>query len=305
MSRGHAENHGVKVRLTALALGVAVLVAIGFASGMHVAMLAACVVAGVAGSYGAWRFLQAHRVTGSRVALVAAGVSLGWPVAALVTIAGNPGGPIEAGAATSAGAMALAGFGVSRSSHWLRLRIGLWLPHAVAAWQRGEVAPLEHLVEASAGEAASAHASRTAALAYTLAEPLSLSPREVNDLVLAALVHPLGAVLTGGEVACPPTHDAALHAAAMLDHLPAARGAADVLRHVGERWDGRGATGLSGEQLVLGGRIFAAIEAFDKASEAGLEAAIREMRDGAGNAFDPVITSELIHLFRTRPAFAA
>ena len=104
---------------------------------------------------------------------------------------------------------------------------------------------------------------------------------------------------------CPPSHDAALRAAELLDHMAITRGAAEVLRHFGERWDGRGPFGLSGEQLVLGGRIFAAIEAFDTASEAGLDAAIREMRDGAGKAFDPVVTSELIHLFRTRPAIAA
>lgn len=279
--------------------------AIAYANGFHGALIGACLLAGLAATYGAWRFFHAFRLTGSRVAIVAAAISLGWPPFAFLTIAGSPGGPVEAGAAGSAGAIAVAGFGISRSRHWRRMRIGLWLPHAVEAWQRGEVAQLEQLVEQAAGEAASAHASRTAALAYTLAEPLSLAPDEVSDLVLAALVHPLGGVLNGAEVHCPPSHDAALRAAELLDHMAITRGAAEVLRHFGERWDGRGPFGLSGEQLVLGGRIFAAIEAFDTASEAGLDAAIREMRDGAGKAFDPVVTSELIHLFRTRPAIAA
>lgn len=295
----------MKVRFAALGAALGLLVGLWFASGTHGALFGACLAAGFAACIGAWRFYHAFQLTGSRVALAAACISLGWPAAALATIAVNPGGPIEAGAASSAGALAVAGFGLSRSQHWLRLRIGLWLPAAIGAWRGGEVAPLEHLVEAVAGEAASAHASRTAALAYTLAEPLTLSADEVNDLVLAALVHPLGAVLAGREASCPPSHEAALRAADMLEQVAIARGAAEVLRHFGERWDGRGPGGLSGEQLVLGGRIFAAIEAFDTASEAGLEAALREMRDGAGNAFDPVVTSELIHLFRTRPALAA
>jgi len=305
MSPVDAENHSVKVRAIALAAALGVFTGIGIAAGVHGALLAGCVVAGIAATYGAWRFGHAYRLTGSRVALAAAVVSLAWPAVALVTIAGNPGGPIEAGAASSAGAMALAGFGLSRSNHWRRMRVGLWLPQAVDAWKNGDVSSLEQLVEVAAGEAASAHASRTAALAYTLAEPLSLTHAEVNDLVLAVLVHPLGAVLAGAEATCPPSHEAAMRAARMLEQVAAARGAGDVLRHFGERWDGRGPEGLAGEQLVLGGRIFAAIEAFDKASEAGLEAAIHEMRAGSGSAFDPVITTELIHLFRAKPALAA
>ncbi len=275
------------------------------AAGLHAAAIGGCVLAAVVALYGAWRFGEAYRLTGSKMALWAAVISLAWPAVAVVTVASGTSGAIEAGAASSAGAVAIAGFGLSRMNHWRRLRLGLWLPQAISAWQRGDVAPFEQILEATLGESAMAHASRTAALAHTLAEPLSLSPGEVSDIVLAALVHPLGAGLQGRNKYSPEGPGSARRAAEMLDRIPAASGAAAVLRHFDERWDGGGPGGLSGEQVMLGGRILAAIDAFDRASEAGLEPALAEVRKGSGGAFDPVVAAELVHLFRPKPTVTA
>lgn len=275
------------------------------AGGFHLAAITGCVVAAVVAGYGAWRFWLAYRLTGSRLALGAAAVSLAWPLAAVGTVAAGADGALQAGALSSAVGVAGAGFGLSRTRHWVRLRLGLWLPHAIAAWRRGEVAPLEQMLEATIGESAAAHAARTAALAHTLAEPLILGDNEVRDLVLAALIHPLGAALSGIEVTCPPARGSAARATRMLERIPEAVGAANVLRDFEERWDGAGPRGVSGENLLIGSRILTVIEAFDRASEAGLDAALAEVRQGSGGAFDPVVAGELVYLFRARTPLAA
>lgn len=275
------------------------------AGGFQIAAFAGCLVAAIAAGYGAWRFWLAYRLTGSRLALGAGAVSLVWPLAAVGTVAAGADGLVQAGALSSAGAVAGAGFGLSRSQHRVRLRLGLWLPHAIAAWRRGEVAPLEQMLEATIGESAAAHAARTAALAHTLAEPLILGEDEVKDLVLAALIHPLGATLAGEKVTCPPARGSAERATRMLERIPVAAGAADVLRDFEERWDGAGPRGVAGENLLIGSRILAVIEAFDRASEAGLDAALAEVRAGSGGPFDPVVAGELVYLFRARTPIAA
>jgi response regulator RpfG family c-di-GMP phosphodiesterase len=185
------------------------------------------------------------------------------------------------------------------------VRLGVGLSNGVAAWGRGDLGPLEHILESTVGEKSAAHAARTAALAHTLAEPLTLSPQDVSDIVLAALVHPLGAAGKSVDTTCPADQGSASRALRLVASIPSAAGASDVLRHFDERWDGTGPLGLSGEQILLGARLLAAIEAFDRTSVAGLEPAIAEIRSGSGSAFDPVVAAEIIHLFRTNPALAA
>ena len=268
--------------------------------------LSALLALSAAAAYGAWRFWQAHTLTSSRLALAAALVSLLAPLSALALVPLNEGaGPVQAGL-PAVGAVAAAGFALSRSRRFAPMTLGLWLPTAIDQWRHGEPAPLVTLLEAVLGEAGAAHASRTAAVANTLAEPLSVPPAEVDDLILGALLHAIGGPLgSPPAAACPPGASARAAGATVVRRIRGCRAAGATIAAAGERWDGSGPLGLSGEALPLAARIVAVADAFDLASECGLDAACKALRDGSGSLFDPVVVAELLHLHRDRPTTCA
>jgi hypothetical protein len=256
--------------------------------------------------YGAWRFWRAHALTGCRLSLIAAGVSLLAPLSVLSLVPlGGGSAHVEAGL-PAVGAVAAAGFALSRSRRFAPMTVGLWLPSAIAQWRRQESEPLASLLEAVLGQAAAAHASRTAALAAALAEPLSIPPAEADDLVLAALLHAIGTPQAPAAASrCPPGAASRALAANVLRRIPHCQPVATTVAAAGERWDGTGPLGVGGESLSPAARIIAVADAFDCASEGGLAAARAAIREGSGTAFDPVVVSELLHLYRDQPAATA
>ena len=253
--------------------------------------------------YGAWRFWRAFALTGCRLSLIAAAVSLLAPLSALSLVPlGGGSSHVQAGL-PAVGAVAAAGFALSRARRLAPMTLGLWLPSAIAQWRRGESAPLSSLLETVLGPSAAAHASRTAALAESLAEPLSVPAGEADDVVLAGLLHAIGIPLApAGLGNCPPDASARAIAATFLRRVPRCRNVAVTVAAAGERWDGSGPLGLGGESLPLAARIIAVADAFDRASEDGLATARAAIRDGSGTAYDPVVVSELLHLYREWPA---
>ncbi len=265
--------------------------------------IAVLLVLSVAAAYGAWRFWQAYAITGSRFALAAAAISLLAPISAVVLLPlqGGP-GQVRAGL-PAVGAVAAAGFALSRTHRFAPMTLGLWLPAALGQWRRGETTPLVTLIEAVLGEAGAAHASRTAAVANSLVEPLSVPPAEVDDLVLGALLHAIGGPLaTPPTATCPAGVSARAAGATVVRRIRGCRSVGATIAAAGERWDGSGPLGLSGEALPLAARIVAVAEAFDRASEEGLDAARRTIREGSGSWFDPVVVGELLYLYRDQPA---
>jgi hypothetical protein len=265
---------------------------------LTVGPLAALVVLSAAAAYGAWRFWCAHALTGCRLALVASGVSLFAPVSALGILSFNQTRTHAEASLPAVGAVAAAGFALSRTRRLAPMKHG--------QWRHGQPEPLATLLETVLGAPAAAHASRTAALAESLAEPLSVSPADADDVVLAALLHALGTPLGPPVVeSCPPDAAARAVAANILRRIPRCHGVAAAIAAAGERWDGGGPLGLSGEDPPIAARVIAVADAFDRASEAGLAAARREIREGSGTRYDPVVVSELLHIFRERPAAGA
>ena len=173
---------------------------------------------------------------------------------------------------------------------------------ALPEWRAGRRGALEGMVAEFAGPAATAHALRCSALADLLAEQLALRADEAADLVLAGALHVLPAAFPENEDARQERcafSAAAIGAAAAILERTAPPGAAQTALEVRERWDGAGTPGrLAGEQCSLGGRILAAICAVDHASGESLEQGLETLRQGSGTAFDPVVVSEVIHLFR-------
>ena len=267
-----------------------------------VALLAAAFAAG----YGAWRFWRAYRLTGCRLSLMAAAISCLAPLSAFAIVSFERGASGIQAALPATGLVAAAGFGLSRTRWLAPMTLGLWLPPALNHWREGEGGPLASLLAAVLGGPAAAHASRTAALVESLAEPLSVPPEDTDDLVIAALLHGIGGALPASLAAgCPQSAAARAGAVNLLRRVPHCRQVAAIVAAAGERWDGSGPLGLSGESLPLASRIIAVAEAFDRAAEDGLATACAAIRGGSATAYDPVVVSELLHVYRDRSGPAA
>ncbi len=157
------------------------------------------------------------------------------------------------------------------------------------------------------------HARNVAALSVLVARRLGLDGSDVQDIELAALVHDIGRIAIGVEAhssrrrAVPCTgSDEECHpvvGAAILDSTSFSR-LAPVVRAHHERWDGTGhPDGLRGAEIPLATRIVSACDALERltAGSAGRRplsraAALHELDQRMGTAFDPVVTEALIEV---------
>jgi HD-GYP domain-containing protein (c-di-GMP phosphodiesterase class II) len=84
-------------------------------------------------------------------------------------------------------------------------------------------------------------------------------------------------------------------------------GAMEIVRSHHERWDGSGyPDGLAAEQIPLTARIFALADSFDAMTSdrpyrraMPVEAALDEIRRGAGTQFDPQVAAEFLSMATT------
>ncbi|MBK9344669.1 MAG: hypothetical protein IPN07_16905 [Dehalococcoidia bacterium] len=231
----------------------------------------------------------------------------GLVAAAAIALGGAGGGPFPRVAMFAGGgsaAVAIAGAAAWHAVGPKRAAGGspVTFARALPDWREGRRAALEGLVAEFVGRAATEHAVRCAALAAMVAEQLGFRPEETADATLAAVLHVLPAAFPehedGEGAGCDFSGGAIATARALLERsAPAdvAQGAAEVR----ERWDGKGRpASLSREAISALGRVTATVCAFDHASAAGLAAGLDAIRAGSGEAFDPVVAAELIHLFR-------
>lgn len=190
---------------------------------------------------------------------------------------------------------------VGAAAMWLATRQPLLDPRATEfeaalyGWNSGDSRALEAVLASLAGSPAAAHALRTAALCAELGVQLALEAEDCEQLSLAAALHVLRPSGPDCEASCPGNPDPEV--VEIIAGL--APEAWRIAGEVHERWDGAGyPLGLAGEAISLPGRTLGAACGFDRASAGGREEAIAAIRAGSGATFDPVIASELIHLFR-------
>lgn len=125
-----------------------------------------------------------------------------------------------------------------------------------------------------------ARAARTAA---DLGRRLGLGAQACQDLRHAALLRGLG-TLVGARCEA----EEALTGAALMKDVRLLRGAAPIILHRLERWDGGGLPqGLKGEEIPLGARILALAEEVEAAATP--EQAAEIARYGTGKIFDPLV----------------
>jgi putative nucleotidyltransferase with HDIG domain len=156
------------------------------------------------------------------------------------------------------------------------------------------------------------HANEVAELTVRVGERMGIGGPELDRLRYGALLHDVGKIGVPGELlrkAGPltseerqkmDTHTAV--GARMLERIPFLAPVAPLVRSAHERVDGGGyPDGLRGDEIPRGAMIIATCDAYhamtsDRSYRQAMpkDAAIRELRGGAGTQFDPEVVSALV-----------
>jgi hypothetical protein len=166
----------------------------------------------------------------------------------------------------------------------------------------------------------SEHCQRIEVWAESLAQGMSLLEEEVKSVRLAALLHDVGKIGIPDSILLKPGPLTEAEWQVMRAHpaigetiLASAGNMGAVIPLVGshhERWDGSGyPRGLAGEQIPLGARIIAVVDAYSamtdhrpyRAARSPYEA-MQELRQEAGRLFDPVVVALFEDLMRRERA---
>ena len=160
-----------------------------------------------------------------------------------------------------------------------------------------------------------AHSQRVRAYTLHLARLVSYPPALMPTLARAALLHDIGKIAVADSILLKPgklTEEEwvqmrrhVLAGEQILNRIPFLRPSAPVVRHHHERYDGRGyPSGLVGEQIPLGARLFALADTLDAMTSdrvyrqaTGLPAVYEEVARERGKQFDP----QLADLFLKTP----
>ena len=157
-----------------------------------------------------------------------------------------------------------------------------------------------------------AHSEQVVGMACEVARRLGLPPAEVDRVRDGAMLHDVGKVAIPNEILFKPGPLTAEEWKVMREHpligerilrrTPELAAIAPLVRHEHERWDGRGyPDGLVAEEIPVGSRIIFACDAYSAMITArpyrdpmSREAAVEELRKGAGSQFDPHVVSCLL-----------
>ncbi len=158
------------------------------------------------------------------------------------------------------------------------------------------------------------HATRLAEWAVRVAEQLRVGHDELRDIEIASLLHDIGKIgvpdallqkpgkLSEDEIANVRKHPE--YGWAILRNVPGFKRVSLLVLHHHERYDGSGyPAGLKAEEIPLGARIVAVVDAFDamlstRSYREGLPfaEAARRLRKSAGTQFDPSIVDPFLDL---------
>lgn len=175
--------------------------------------------------------------------------------------------------------------------------LGMEAAHAV-------VAALANAIEAK-DVATQHHSRRLGTFAAALGQHVGLDDAEIHAVTFGALLHDIGKIGVPESVLLKPGPLDADEWALMRRHTEIGERIAaplvgssrfgPIIRHHHERWDGMGyPDGLRGQDIPVGARIVAVIDAFDAITRTrvyraarSVEAAMEELRSGRERQFDP------------------
>lgn len=153
------------------------------------------------------------------------------------------------------------------------------------------------------------HSERVVTFSLRLGHELGIEKDALRDLELGALLHDIGKIGVPDAILRKPAKLNAeewekmklhpVHGQKILRNIPFLEGAARVVAQHHERWDGAGYPyGLRGEEIDIGARIFAVVDAFDAMVSdrvyrrgRSYELAIEELERCSGSQFDPMIVA--------------
>jgi response regulator RpfG family c-di-GMP phosphodiesterase len=158
------------------------------------------------------------------------------------------------------------------------------------------------------------HCRRVQVYAVMLAQRLGVTPEQLVDISYGSLLHDVGKIgvpdaillkpgkLTDAEWEVMRRHTLIGHQ--MISRIKFLRGAADIVLHHHERWEGGGYPhSISGEEIPLGARIFSIIDTFDAMTSKRpykealpIAHARAEIQRCAGTQFDPRIVQEFLRI---------
>jgi HD-GYP domain-containing protein (c-di-GMP phosphodiesterase class II) len=158
------------------------------------------------------------------------------------------------------------------------------------------------------------HSTRLAEWAIHVASELGMEDRALADIEVASLLHDIGKIgipdavlnkparLTQEEYDLMKKHPE--YGWAVLRQVPGFEQASLLILHHHERYDGKGYPGgLKGEEIPIGSRIVAVIDAFDamvssRPYREGLpvEEAVRRLKEASGTQFDPLVVNIFLPL---------
>ena len=160
--------------------------------------------------------------------------------------------------------------------------------------------------------ATSEHSRDIAGLVPKVAHKLGIRGEAAAELELAARFHDIGKVAVPDEVLRKPGplddkewQLMACHVewgAELLRHLPECETIAEIVRHHHERYDGGGyPDGLRGQEIPLASRVITVCDAYgamisNRPYRRALPRrdALNELRDGAGEQFDPAAVAAVL-----------
>jgi PAS domain S-box-containing protein len=165
------------------------------------------------------------------------------------------------------------------------------------------------------------HERRVAQLALRIAELMGVAEPEFEALGTAAMVHDVGKIAVPAEILSKPAKLSEIEFALVMDHPRAAYdilapivfegGVAEIVLQHHERLDGSGyPRGLTGDQILPEARILMVADVVEAMAShrpyrpaLGVEAALAEVRAGAGVRFDADVVSACERVFADGFAF--
>jgi len=155
-------------------------------------------------------------------------------------------------------------------------------------------------------------------LAVAIGAELGFDQDRLESLQIAGLMHDIGKIGVPSEILSKPSRLTDAEMALIQNHPQMAY---DILRNIDfpwpiaefvlqhhERLDGSGyPNGLSGDQIRLEARIIAVADVVEAVSShrpyraaLGLDAALDEITEGSGTAYDPAVVGVCVRLFREK-----
>ncbi len=163
------------------------------------------------------------------------------------------------------------------------------------------------------------HSQQLEAMAVAVAVEMGLDRQTIEDLRFGAQLHDVGKIGMPDSILkkpgpLSPKEWSTMHrhpeiGEKILSPLPRLRGAAAIVRHHHERYDGKGyPDGLKGEEIPIGARILAVVDAYSAIVDRRVykeprphEEAIEELKRNAGTQFDPKVVEVFLRIFGANP----